>query len=230
MEGLFEYQWVMKPCLLTEEISDMLYEESQGIFDIAIKLFVMCQLRAISTNKEEITPNLIKYISKENLKLVKPMLDALKTGNINKIAQFEDIAPIDISEFISNQSNQIELNNKIREMQKVKLKNSKIDCNLQEEAVLKLLDLAITPHTAKKAVEKIINSSTDILSVNDIVKQAYRVIIDEEPQKIKKQKTSMEYAENDIRLTVKEGKKNKLSAYQSLLNNGLIKPYLFKSN
>lgn len=233
MEALSNYQWVNNPCKLTEEVSGMLYEESQGIFDIAIKLFVMCQIRAISINKEEITPNLIKYISKDNLKLVKPMLDALKTGNINKIAQFEDIAPLDISEFISNQSNQLELNEKIIEMQKVKLKNSKIDYNLQEEAVLKLLDLDITPYKAKKTVEKIIDSSTNILNVNEIVKQAYRMIIEtdiKDPEKIEKQKDSMEYVEHDIRLIVKEGKKNKLSAYQSLLNNGLVKPYLFKSN
>lgn len=233
MEGLFDYQWVKKPCQLTQEISDALYDESQGILDIAIKLFVMCQIRAISTNKEGITPNLIKYISKENLKLVQPMLDALKSGNINKIAQFEDIAPLDISEFISNHSNQLELNEKIREMQKVKLKNSKIDCNLQEKAVLKLLDLDITPHTAKKTVEKIINSSTGILTVNDIVKQAYRIVIDadiEDTKKTEKQKNSTEYAENDIRVIVKEGKKIKVSAYQSLLNCGLIKPYLFNSN
>ncbi len=50
----------------------------------------------MATNKEEITPKLIRYIAKENLKLVKPMLDALKNGNIAKIAQYEDIAPIDL--------------------------------------------------------------------------------------------------------------------------------------
>jgi hypothetical protein len=230
IEGLFEYQWVNKPCQLTQEISNTIYEESQGIFDIAIKLFVMCQVRAISTNKEEITPNLIKYIAKENLKLVKPMLDALKTGNINKIVQFEDIAPIDISEFINKQTNQLELNNKIREMQKVKLKNQQLDYNIKEEAVLKLIDLDITPEKAKKTVEVII-ANTDFQNTNEIVKQAYSKIIAEnsnKTEKIKKQKKTTEYTENDLRLIVEEGKKNKLSAYESMLNSGFIKPYLLK--
>src|SRR5690606_23263696 len=79
-EGLFQYQWVKKPCILNQELNDTIYEESQGIFDIAIKLFVMSQVRAMAINKEEITPKLIRYIAKENLKLVKPMLDALKNG------------------------------------------------------------------------------------------------------------------------------------------------------
>ena len=124
IEGLFQYQWVRKPCIFNQELNDTIYEESQGIFDIAIKLFVMAQVRAMATNKEEITPKLIKYIAKENLRLVKPMLDALKNGNIAKISQYEDIAPIDFDEFMNQQINNINLDSKIKEIQQSKKKDS----------------------------------------------------------------------------------------------------------
>lgn len=231
MEGLIDYQWVKKPCELTQEVSDALYEESQGILDIAIKLFVMSQIRAIATNKEEITLSLIKYIAKENLKLIKPMIDSLKSGNVNKVAQYEDIAPLDINDFINQHLNRIELDNKIHEVQQLKRKNLHTEVNFKEEATLKLLNLDVSPEKAKKTVEMVVNKNTNNLSVNEIVKQAYRIIIDADnnrPQSIGKQKNAMDYAENDLRLIVKEGKKNKLSAYEALSNNGYIKPFSLK--
>lgn len=72
---LFEYQWVKEPSKQNEKLRHVLYEESQGILDIAIKIFVMAQVKAIATGREEITPNLIRHIGKENLKLVKPVLN-----------------------------------------------------------------------------------------------------------------------------------------------------------
>lgn len=233
LEGLFEFQCVKNPCQLTKEISDTLYEESQGIFDIAVKVFVMSQIIAISTKKEEITPNLIRHVAKQNLTMIQPMLDALKSGNLNKIAQYEDITPIDISEFISSQANQLELNSKIKERQKIGLKKQQVNYHIKEEAILKLIDLDITPEKAKKAVETVINSNNDFQNTNEIVKRAYSIIIGvnyPKNEKIKKQKKIIEYAENDLRLIVEEGKKNELSAYDSLLNCGFIKPYLIKSS
>ncbi|MDK2934717.1 MAG: hypothetical protein PWP27_2527 [Clostridiales bacterium] len=47
IEGMWDYQWVKKPTHLTQELKDVLYEESQGITDIAVKLYVMAQIRAI---------------------------------------------------------------------------------------------------------------------------------------------------------------------------------------
>lgn len=228
LEGLFDYQWVRKPVILTKEISDLMYDESQGIFDIAIKIYVMVQLKSISTKKEEITPELIRSVVKENMKLIKPMLEALKSNNINKVAQYEDIAPIDIGEFMNQQLQQISMNDKISEIQLLKKKNSK-SVNT-EEAVLKLLDLDITPSKAKKTVELVLNSYPEILSINEIVKRAYKIIVDsdtKEPKKVVKQEKSSEYADDDLRIIVQNGKKDKLSAYESLFNKGFIKPYLW---
>ena len=47
MGALWDYQWTKKEVPLTPEISDIMYEESQGIIDIAVKLYAMAQIRAI---------------------------------------------------------------------------------------------------------------------------------------------------------------------------------------
>ncbi|MDK2799711.1 MAG: hypothetical protein PWQ70_1330 [Clostridiales bacterium] len=226
IEGMWDYQWVKKPTHLTQELKDVLYEESQGITDIAVKLYVMAQIRAIATGREEITPNLIKYVAKENLKLVRPMLDALKTGNVNKIVEFGDIRSLDVDEFMSGQLNQINLNQKIKEVQKQKKKVSTDNESVKEHAILKLLDLDIEPKKAKKYVDLVIESDAGTVSVKEIVKKAFSLIIESETKssvKERKRKPSLEFSENDLRHIVEEGKKKQLSAYEALKNNGYIK-------
>ncbi|MFP3361281.1 ATP-binding protein, partial [Planococcus sp. SIMBA_143] len=75
-------------------------EESQGITDIAVKLFALAQGRAIETGVESITRELIIQVAKEDLKLVQPMLKALKDGRPTELGQFGDIMPMDIEEYL----------------------------------------------------------------------------------------------------------------------------------
>jgi hypothetical protein len=120
LEGIWSYQFTKKFTPLTEEIRDTLYEFSQGVTDIAIKIIIMSQIRAISSGKEEITVDIMGKVANENLQLVKPMLDALREGNLNKIIKFDDIYSVNIDNFLSQEKSKVSLNNKIRELQSIK--------------------------------------------------------------------------------------------------------------
>ncbi len=85
VDSIWHYQWMRKETLLTPEISNVLYEETQGIPDLLKKVYAIAQAHAISTGKEEITPQIIKKVAKENLKLIQPMITALKTNNLREI-------------------------------------------------------------------------------------------------------------------------------------------------
>jgi translation elongation factor EF-G len=100
MEGMWEYQWTNEYTPLTKEFSDLLYDESQGILDIAIKLFMLSQIRAIATGEDKLTKQIIKQVGKDSLRLVQPMLEALRSGIPSEIAKYEDIHPIDMDEEI----------------------------------------------------------------------------------------------------------------------------------
>lgn len=228
VEGLFSYQWVKKPCRLSQEISDILYEESQGIFDIAIKLYVMSQLKAIVTNKEEIVPKLIRYTAKEHLKLVRPIIDTIKSGNPDKMALYDDIVPIDMNEFVNQQLNHISINDKIREIQQLKRKEPIQDNHIREEAIVRLIELDVEPNEAKMNVDLLLKRNS-IIKSKEIVKLAYRMIIDNEKnegKRNKKDKDDKAFDEKDLRFIVAEGKKKELTAYEALLNAGAIKQNL----
>jgi hypothetical protein len=70
LRAMWKYQWLQKPAPLTDELKNVLYEESQGILDIAVKLYAMAQSKAIADCVETITPQTIRDVVGEKLNLV----------------------------------------------------------------------------------------------------------------------------------------------------------------
>lgn len=60
----------------------------------------MAQLRALATGAETITVELLKRVYEDELKLVHPMLSALRSGIPERIAQFSDLAVPDMDKKI----------------------------------------------------------------------------------------------------------------------------------
>lgn len=89
--ALWKYQWLTNKEQLSDEIRDCWYELSQGVLDIVVKLFVLAQGRAIMTRLERITPNLLRQVYEDELKFVHPMIEALKSGDPNRIALYSDL-------------------------------------------------------------------------------------------------------------------------------------------
>jgi hypothetical protein len=96
IEEIFEYQWTKIPVAFDEEFSKTLYDESQGVTDIAIKIYMLAQWRAISTGIEKITPSLIRQVTSDSLMLVRPMLNALRSNNVKLITKYSDIEPLNV--------------------------------------------------------------------------------------------------------------------------------------
>lgn len=228
LEGMWQYQWTKQECELTKELKDVLYDESQGIIDIAVKLYAMAQIRAIATGKEIITPAIIKQVAEDNLKLIRPMLLALKSGNKREIAKYGDIMPIDIKSFCEEQERLLELNQSIiikkNEMAK---KNQYVKSDLLQESVLKLIGVGIKPELAKKAVEEVMGS-VDVSDISSIVKAAMLLALKDEIDSTQSKKNRRARPiqkireKDDLLVIIKNGRKENKSAYEALNEVGLI--------
>lgn len=226
IRGMWDLQWTRKESLLSEEIINVMYEESQGIVDIAVKLYAMAQIRAIVTGKELVTSATIRQVAKDSLKLVKPMLDALKTGNLDIINTYGDITPLDIEEF---KNEQLELLRYKLEKQKVndapKNKSTITREVIIEKTIHKLVELGIKNDIAHECVKQAI----EIVGVDDevlLLKEAFRLaVIGNEKKQPNKNKTVKQKTKdiNTLRNIVDEGKNNKKSAYEALKHKGFIK-------
>ncbi len=100
LKNLWPYQYVKKPTRLTPELSNVLYDVTQGITDFAVKVYMLAQIRAISTGEEAVTEQGIRLASQEGLRMAYPILSALKTGDTRILHTVEDIHPIDLDCFI----------------------------------------------------------------------------------------------------------------------------------
>lgn len=238
IDGMMRYQWTKEDIPISKEIKDTLYEESQGIVDIAIKLFIMAQLKAISTGIEKVTSELIRKMAKENLRLVKPMLDALKSGDEREIAKYDDIRPtdIDLQGFYNSNSPLANWDSiKIQMMNHEKQKQVE-QRNAKEQALVQLMQLEIDENLALIAVEKVLSSGKSELSVPSIVKESLRLIMDLQEKKskqssVKEVKTKAKIDKVKVEsptlcIIVDKGRENKQSAYESLKEAGYIQRFL----
>jgi len=96
VESLWRFQYTRKRRTLKDSpaLSDALYEESQGITDFAVKLYLFAQERAIESGKEEVTAAIIRSVAKDKLRLPHGVLEALRLGNQRALERYEDVYPI----------------------------------------------------------------------------------------------------------------------------------------
>jgi len=90
---LFGFQWIRNPTEANPLITDVLYEYSQGIIDVAIKLFATSQVRAIMDESETITGALIADVAHKELGMLVPMIDALRRKDERLLEEYDDIGP-----------------------------------------------------------------------------------------------------------------------------------------
>ena len=153
VSSMWRYQWTRQKKPLSDEFKAALYYESQGIADIAVKLYAMAQMRAIGLQTDTLAPDDFRVVASEKLGLVKFALDALRSGDKKRIAAIGDIEPISVDDYyaaymamlppiaenISKKSNETEIS---------------------EQAVLKLLGMEIGPAQAKRLVGKAMAGNT----------------------------------------------------------------------
>ncbi len=96
VKTLWTHQFTRQPTPLTSTLSHILYDETQGITDLAVKVYMLAQIRAMTTGKEQLTEAVLHSVAVDSLRLAQPVLSALRTGDRLKQGQFEDIQPLDI--------------------------------------------------------------------------------------------------------------------------------------
>ncbi len=205
-DALWKYQYIREPCQRTPELSHALYYECQGITDFAIKVFMLAQARAISTGKEKLTVGIIKSVAKDCLRTAREVLDALKTGNMTKLRNCEDVSPRDIDKFIEEQLQQFSVDN---------------SSTSSSEAVESLANHEIEQQ------EQVKQQNRDFLNTEPITKPTNASTRSQSKIGTSSKKRSRKTAsEGDLALPeiVIAGKRCSITAYEALEEAGYIQP------
>jgi hypothetical protein len=97
---LWAYQWTKKPVPFNPVFSRAMYFHSQGVIDIAIKLFAAAQGMAMNDGSEQISVEHIDQAFVKYMKLLAPMMEALRSNDLASLSRFEDIAPISMDSIV----------------------------------------------------------------------------------------------------------------------------------
>lgn len=99
---LWKYQWVRTPVPLTDGMLDILYACTQGVIDLAIKLFMVAQARAILDQSETLSEQLLVDVYQRDLYLIHPMVEALRNKDMKALMKYEDVAPPSASDLVAD--------------------------------------------------------------------------------------------------------------------------------
>lgn len=94
LETLWRLQCLKTRSELTEDVKKTFYEECQGITSVAVNLFILAQERALfdeENEEEKLTSKVIKKTAKEDMKIVQPMLKAIRNNDFAAMYKYEDI-------------------------------------------------------------------------------------------------------------------------------------------
>lgn len=199
--SMWKHQWTRSKIPLTEEMRYILYEESQGIIDIAVKLYAMVQIKAITVGSDSFSARDFHAAAAEKLGLVKPMLDALRTGDKKKIRQYGDISPVSIEDYLSSYMSIA------KDAVPEKVPEGKI--SVSEQVVLKLLELGVEPRTAKRLLGRALSAKGICPNVADVVKEVYYLYV-------------MEGKESEVGEVTDNDDLRKQGGYDAMKQKGLV--------
>ena len=86
-------------------LSDVLYDESQGITDLAVKLYMFAQERAIDSGKEIVSESIIRSVARDKFKTIKAVLTAIREGDERALSKWDDVYPTAIRKYVQVKSN-----------------------------------------------------------------------------------------------------------------------------
>jgi hypothetical protein len=220
MTAIWRYQWTKEYIPLSKEFIDVFYNESQGIPDLAVKLYMLTQSHLISKGIESFTPTLIPKISKEYLSNIQPFINALKSGDKKKLLQYQDLVYFDVEKVMQKQMPIMNMTTVLQQQKELLEENNKKEkYSFLGNVITTLLKIGINEKIADSAARYVINNMPGI-NLKVAIQEALSHIDNMEKDK---KKTDQPIKMNTLNLIVNNGKKQKNSAYESLRKAGYIK-------
>jgi hypothetical protein len=157
---LWQYQWLKSPLPIDEKIINTLYDLSQGILDIVIKLMCLAQARAILLGIEMVSVELLGQVYKDEFTTVHPMLEALRTNNKRKLIEYADLSMPDIDGKLLNSFDHLAV---VTPTKTIKIDTGDAEENDKASSAVKLLvEMGVSEDIAAPLVSDALINNPDI--------------------------------------------------------------------
>lgn len=243
LESLWHYQWTAAATPLNPQLSKKMYELSQGIIDIAVKLYMLAQWQAIEdgNDNEKITAALLEAVAEQHLQLIKPMLKALRRNDPEALAKIDDLYPKwdVLDQYLKRSSEKVNIQGKVR-TRVIRDEKLELDEEKYIELVKTALDFGASSEKAQEIAGKVLHSNETERNMVELRKQVVREILVHNPEKefkhqsnneneanavrkgSEKKKKQVLLDEDDLRNAIVGNEKNPEAIYEKLLDSGNI--------
>ncbi|WMT40495.1 ATP-binding protein [Paenibacillus sp. D2_2] len=180
LNSLWKYQWTATETPLNSKLNNKMYELSQGIIDIAVKLYMLAQWQAIEdgNDKEKITVGLLDAVAKQHMQLVQPLLKILKRNDPNAWDLIDDLYPKwdELDLYLRNSVEKVNIQGEIRSKM---LRDKKVERGEDKylELIKTAIDFGVNSDIAQEISNKIIQSNEADKDIVDLRKQLVKEII-----------------------------------------------------
>lgn len=241
IESLWDLQYTLKATPLTDDLKKTMYYHSMGIPDIAVKLFMHVQSKAILNGGDElITIPLVNEVSSRSLRLLQPVFEKIRRVGIDTdtLKQLEDVEPewVSFNEYIQEANHKINIQGKLsREHSRAIQKNNK-EVLLAELASF-AFNLVSDIESAETLATQVYTASEGIGDKQVMFKQLAQLALgakelnspdvsNDGDTQLKQRKTSKIkpiLEETDIRFIVQQGLKKGMSSEEALEAANLVR-------
>lgn len=231
LETLWELQCLKTRSELTEGVKKTFYEECQGITSVAVNLFILAQERALfdESNEEEIiTPRVLKKTAQEDMRIIQPMLHAIRKNDLKAMYKYEDIM-INLDDLMINHKQNSEYEGKIKEAMKERQntlgykRQDTIESLTVEVASLGIFD-NLEMSDIKRIVVKIVENNPVDTDLNVLKTDSIQQAITFNQKKKMNKEPRMKKGELLPLIKLRSTAiKNKQHTYELLKENGYIK-------
>ncbi|MEK5358051.1 ATP-binding protein [Paenibacillus sp. FSL L8-0709] len=241
IHNLWDSQYTKTFTKMTEEILDTMYYHSMGIPDIAVKLFMHTQSRAIvSGGLETITVNLINEVAGRSLRLLQPIYQKIRNGDAEGYYQLEDIQPdwLPLRGYIQEASHRLKVYGNLAEQQQMALQQRN-KSELLEKLTSFAFHIVKSRNVAETLSKQVFDASDGKGNVDNMFAELARLALDIKapdhkedlpistgilPQQKKPRKRIKPVLEGkDIRYLVAVGHQRGMTTEEALEESGLVR-------
>lgn len=239
IENLWDLQYTANFTPLTDELKQLMYYHTVGIPDIAVKLFMHVQSKAILNGGEEkITPTLINEIASKSLRLLQDKFEKIRNGNTSALIELDDIRPnwSSFNEYIKESSFRTKVYGEITESHSRALQQREKETVI-EELINFALNIVSNPKIAETLAYQVYDASNGMEKKQNMFLQLAQIAVAAKgqasvnsnvdvntlPKQKNKKKTKPLLEESDIRFIVQQGNSRKLSTDEALEEAGYIR-------
>lgn len=233
IENLWDLQYTRKYSQLTPRIKEAMYDNTLGIPDFAVKLFMHVQSRAIVRGgDEQLSENLIREVAGQSMKLVQPIFERIRSGEQSEFMKLEDAVPdwVSLNEYIKGVTHRMNVYGHLaKDHSRILQQKNKVE--ILEKLTAFALHLVQPTQIAERIVNEVYEASEGMGDLTTMLGQIAQLAMDTIPStigEVKKQtsdvvsemkptkKIKPALQEKDLRYIVQSGHKRGLTTEEAL--------------